>query len=97
MFCYKVHGLPGKKDRILAICDRELIGKVIRKEPLFEVGKEFYGKEICDEEEILEKMKSCTIVNVVGKKIITLCVEKKLITKENVILIGEIPHAQFIK
>lgn len=97
MFCYKVHGLPGKKDRILAICDQELTGKIIRGEPLFEVNKDFYGREICDKEEILQKIKSCTIVNVVGKKIVALCIEKKFITKENVILIGEIPHAQFIK
>jgi hypothetical protein len=97
MFCYKVHQVSGKKDVVLAICDKELSGKIIREYPPFKVSEKFYGENTCGKKEILEKMKGCTIINIVGKKIVDFCIEKNFITRENVILIGDIPHAQIVK
>jgi len=97
MFCYKVHQVPEKKDVVLAICDQELSGKLIRKNPPFKVSEKFYGENACSKEEILEKMKGCTIINIVGKRIVEFCIERNFITRKNVILIGDIPHAQIVK
>jgi len=98
MFCYKLHRTRIEAyELVLAICDKELVGKKLRKEPEFEVNENFYCDKECDAEKALKLIKDCTIANLVGKKIVALALEKKFITKENIILIGDIPHAQIIK
>lgn len=82
---------------VVAICDQNLIGKKIGKNLEFEVKKEFYGNELIDSEKAVELMKKSTIGNLVGKQIVKLAMKKKFITKENVMFIGDIPHAQFIR
>jgi hypothetical protein len=52
---------------------------------------------LVDENKAIELMKKANICNLLGKDIIKIALEKKFITKENIILIGEIPHAQFIQ
>ena len=98
MFYYKLHRNRSEKyELVLGICDEKLVGEKLRKDPKFVVNKDFYYEKECDEEKALELMKKCTIGNLVGKKIVELALSKKFITRENVILIGDIPHAQFIK
>jgi hypothetical protein len=86
------------KDQIVvAICDKELLGKrIVFAQLKVKISKYFYGGEIIDEKKAIYLMESCTIGNLIGEKIIKLAIERKLIAKENVILIGGIPHAQFI-
>ena len=98
MFCYKLHRTRSERyELVLAICDKELVGKTLRKDPEFVVSKEFYYEKECVEEKAVKLMKTCTIANLVGKKIAKLALGKKFITKENVMLIEGIPHAQIIK
>lgn len=97
MFCCKIHKVYESNELVVAICDKELLGKEIRKDPIFRVNEKFYFQKNCDEKEAVELMGKCSIGNLVGKKIVELAIEKKFITKENVILIGNIPHAQFVK
>ena len=98
MFCYKLHRTRIETyELVLAICDKDLVGKKLRKEPEFEVNKSFYCDKECNEEKALKLIKNCTIANLTGKKIVNLALEKKFITRENVILIGDVPHAQIVK
>jgi len=98
MFCYKLHRIRiDGHELVLAICDKELVGKELRKNPMFKVNKNFYSDKECDEKKAVELMKDCTTANIVGKRIVKLALEKKFITQENVILINGIPHAQFVK
>ena len=98
MFCYKLHRTKVEKyELVLGICDSELAGKVLRKNPEFKVNKQFYCDKECGEEKALELLEECTIANLVGKKIVKLALDKNFITKENVILIQGIPHAQIVK
>ena len=97
MFCCKIHKVYKENDIVVAICDKELIGKELRKNPYFKVNEKFYFEKDCNEEEAVDLLKSCTIANLVGKKIVELALKKKFITKENIILIGDIPHAQIVK
>ncbi len=98
MFCYKTHRSRSEKyELVLGVCDKELVGKVLREDPVFRVDEKFYGKKECGEEKILILMKNCTIGNIVGEKIVKLALKKKFITQKNVILIGDVPHAQFVK
>jgi len=95
MFWCKTHSEEG--NLIVAICDEKLLGKKIGKKPRVTVEKGFYEGELIDENKAVELMKKADICNILGKDIIKIALEKKFITKENIILIGDIPHAQFIQ
>lgn len=99
MFWGKVIGV--KQDLILAICDEELIDKTIKAKELdmkIKVTKYFYGEKIIEDEATAVRMMGrCTIANLIGKQIVALAEKHGFITKENIISIGGIPHAQFVK
>ena len=97
MFYCKVHKIHGRNETVIAVCDKSLLGKELRKNPKFEVSKNFYFEKECDKQETLNLLEKCTIANLLGKEIVQLVIDKKFITEENVILIGEIPHAQIVK
>lgn len=87
-----------KHDLVLALCDKKLLGKVFRKDRLkIKISEKFYGGRIVNKEIAIKLMKKATIGNLFGKEIVKLAEENGFITKENVILIDGIPHAQFIK
>ncbi len=86
-----------KEKFVVAICDKDLIGKEIGNEPKITVKESFYRGEIVDEKKALELMKKSNICNLLGKKIVDLALKNKFITKENIIFIGDVPHAQFIQ
>ena len=81
----------------MAICDKNLLGKKIGKELKITVSEAFYGGDLIDEKKALELMKKSIICNLLGKNIIKLAIEKKFIMKENIMFIGDIPHAQFVR
>ncbi len=95
MFWCKTHSAKG--NLIVAICDEELLNKKIGKKPSITIEKKFYGEQLIDDKRAVEFMKKADICNILGKDIIKIALEKKFITKENIILIGDIPHAQFIQ
>lgn len=99
MFWGKVFGV--KHDIVLAICDQDLIDKKItdkRKNLDVRVTKHFYGEKIIEDEATAVRMMGrATIGNLIGKRITALAESHGFITKENVISIGGIPHAQFVK
>lgn len=99
MFWGKVFG--AKHDIVIAICDKELIDKRIRdkKRKLdVKVTKHFYGERMIEDEETAVRMMGrCSIGNLIGKRITALAEKHGFITKENIISIGGIPHAQFVK
>jgi hypothetical protein len=86
-----------KEQLVVAICDEYLSGKEIGKELKIVINEDFYGKEKIDDIRAIELMKKATVCNILGKKIIELALEKRFITKENIMFIDEIPHAQFIR
>lgn len=87
-----------KKDHlVVAICDENILDKEIGNEYKIKIDKKFYGDKLVNDEKACELIKKSTIANLIGKKIIKLVLEKKFITKENIMFIGEIPHAQFVK
>jgi hypothetical protein len=86
-----------KYDLVIAICDEELIDKEIGKNPRVKISKNFYGGLLISEQHALKMMKKATIGNIMGKKIVELAEKSGFITKENIILIDGVPHAQFVK
>jgi len=87
-----------KFNLVIAICDKEIINKKLDyKNVKVKISKNFYGERVIDETTALSLMKRATIGNLIGKRIIKLAKKHDFITKENIISIGGIPHAQFVK
>ena len=93
MFWCKTHNIENQI--ILAICDKELLGKNIGN--YVKISKEFFCDKEVDENEALKLMSESNICNMFGKRITDLAEKKSLIDRKNIILVGEIPHAQFIR
>ena len=88
-----------KFDILVAICDEDIVGKELEVEKNFKVvvNERFYKEKLVSESEALELIQEATIGNLIGTKIVKLAIEKSIISPESVILIGGIPHAQFVK
>ena len=83
---------------LLAACDVELLGKTLKEGKIvFHVNEKFYKGTKVTVEEAVELMKQCTIVNMVGKKIVKKAIEAGLVHPEAVLLIEGIPHAQIVR
>lgn len=95
MFWSKSHSAKGKK--VVAICDENLLEKKIGKDRKVLVKKSFYGGKLINEKEASELMKNSNVCNLLGKDTIELALRNKFITEENVMFIGDVPHAQFIQ
>lgn len=83
---------------LLATCDAELLGKVLREgKIIFEVREEFYKGPKVNVEEAIDLMKQSTVVNMVGEHIVEKAIENGLVHPEAVLKISGVPHAQIIK
>lgn len=92
----KIHDLNGQK--IFASCDKSLLEKKIITDDLeIHFSKSFYGEDEITLEEIIKNINECKSSNIFGKKICNLLLEKKIILKESIIYIDDIPHIQIYK
>ena len=83
---------------LLAACDEELLGKVLRDGKIvFKIGEEFYKGPKMPVEEAVELMQESTIVNMVGENIVKKAIEQGIVHPEAVLNICGVPHAQIVK
>ncbi len=88
----------GRDDIILAACDEEVIGRTFRGDGMkITVSEEFYNGELIPEEAFVERMRSVSIMNLVGERTIALAIENGHVDGSNVLQIGETKHAQVVK
>lgn len=96
MIYVKVHG--NRDSRVLAACDEDALGKVFEGNGIkLAVSKNFYGGELVSEKIFVEYMKLATTMNLVGQKTIFLAVKNGYISKNCVVKIGNVEHAQAVK
>ena len=82
---------------IVAVCDNDLIGKIIEEgKKVLDLSAEFYKGEIKSENEIELSMKIAYSLNIVGKDSIEFAIKIGVIERQNVNTIGGIPYAQSI-
>lgn len=83
-------------DTLLAAVDEELMGKEFRyKKYRLKVTENFYKDVLVGEDTIGELLSICSVANLVGKRCVKRAMELGYISEENVLYIGDIPHAQF--
>jgi hypothetical protein len=86
------------KDRLVAVCDEEILGKTLEGGKVqFKVSESFYKGMLGDVDEAIAAMKQATICNLVGKRIVEAAIECKMVHERAVIYFGDIPHAQIVK
>lgn len=81
----------------VAACDKELCGKTLKfKDIEFHVNPAFYKKEEGTKEDIISILREAVNINLVGKESVDCGIECGVIKKENVLMIGDVPHAQAV-
>ncbi len=80
---------------VVAICDKNLIGKTI-SDGLLEiaVSEYFYNGEEKSEQEVGVIMKNYDNLNIIGKESISLAIRLGIIDKVNILIINGVPHVQ---
>jgi|SRR3989344_2558084 len=79
---------------VLAVCDKNLIGKTFRGKGLkLEITEKFYKGKLVNEEKLLDLIKNAKNINIAGKDSIKIAVKNNVVKKEDVIKIKNIPHA----
>ena len=90
----KIHRSRESPD-VVAVCDRELVNTTIHGETMtVTVTDAFYGKFPAPEEEIRTALQRAGNINLMGERTCRLALEMGLITKDDCIMIGKIPHVQ---
>jgi len=80
---------------IVAVCDEDLLGKTIKGGKIeIKISESFYKGEKKSELYIIEILKKSTNINLIGKESVAAGLKAGIISQENVIDIGGIPHAQ---
>jgi hypothetical protein len=94
----RIHETP--KGKIVAACDKELLGTVLDdgKTTLdLKTYKEFYEGNPADVAGLKNELQRFSSVNLVGKKAVSVALELELVDENTVIYINRIPHIQLYK
>lgn len=97
MIIVKIHdSSDGKK--IIALCDDDILGKSFEEgEKLLDLKSGFYDGKRMPKEEIIDNTQDRNFhVNAVGKESVEFCISRKIINKDNVMTISDIPYAQAV-
>ncbi|MDO8428794.1 MAG: DUF424 family protein [Candidatus Diapherotrites archaeon] len=92
----KIHSYEGKT--ILAACDKELVGRKLKRfDYEIHISEHFYKGKSVSREELKEFMQEFGNINLFGEKTVQLAIELGLITEASIILIDSIPHVVIIQ
>lgn len=96
MIWIKIYTTQG--EIILAACDEDLLGKTFEEGELqLKVSESFYGGERVTQELFMSRLKTATIANLVGRKVVNIASELGMINEDCVLEIDGVPHAQIAK
>jgi hypothetical protein len=83
---------------LLAICDADILGKTLCEGKIvFHVKEQFYNGSKVTVEEAVTMIENSTIINLVGRNVVTKAIEKGYVHPEAVLHIEGVPHAQIVK
>ena len=94
----KIH--ETREGRIVAACDKELIGKVLDDGKIhldLKLSKSFYVGELTTKEELKKALENSVSANLVGKNTVSVALEGGFAQESDVIYINTTPHIQIYK
>ena len=72
---FAVRSMNYQHNRMLNICDAELVGRTLNKSDVtINISKSYFAERIVEENEAEQLLKSASIINMVGKETIALSV-----------------------
>ena len=76
----------------LNICDSKLLGKnIIQNKLNMNISKSYYGEKLVEKEEAKSLLKNSSIINMVGKEIVSLSIQLGIGSKNGIKVISGIP------
>ena len=95
MIYIKIH--KGVGTFVTSVCDSELVGKKFKKGKfVLEVSERFYKGELVDEDKVKDYLENSTNLNIVGERSVDIALKLGLISKEHILIIEGVPHAQSV-
>jgi len=83
---------------MINICDKELVGmKVVDGNLEVNITKDYFEQQVLGEEEVAALLKTCSVANLVGKRIVNKAVEMKLASSISVRNISDVPFLMIFK
>lgn len=89
-----------KEGKIVAVCDEDLIGKVIREgDTILDLDKynTFYKGKTATEKDVKEALRSFHSANLVGKKSVAVAMDSCLVSKSEVLYASGVPYVHIYK
>jgi len=81
-----------QKNKMLNICDFELLGKdIIQNELTMNISKSYYGGQVVNKDEAENLLKTSSIINMVGKDTVSLSIELGIGSEKGVKIISGVP------
>ncbi|MDH3361597.1 MAG: DUF424 family protein [Nitrosopumilus sp.] len=81
-----------QKNSMLSICDADLLGKkIIQDELTMHISESYYGERFVERDEAEDLLKNSSIINMVGKKTVSLSIDLGIASKNGVKIISGIP------
>jgi len=70
---FAVRTVVHQQKRMLNICDADLVGRTLTKSDLMlNISRSYFAERIVEKEEAKELLKTCSIINMVGKETVSL-------------------------
>lgn len=95
----KIH--KTEQGKIVAACDKELIGKVLEEKDGaymdLKTYKDFYVGKPADKDALLNELADFYCANLVGKKVVGIAVEYGVINSRYIKYIKDVPYIQIYK
>ena len=77
---------------MLNICDAELLGRnIVQDELNINISQGYYGEKLVEKEEASILLKKSSIINMVGKETISLCIKLGIGSETGIKTISDIP------
>jgi hypothetical protein len=77
---------------VLNICDAELLGKkIIEGDLTMHISENYYGERFVEKDEAESLLNNSSIINMAGKKTISLALELGIGTKNAVKIVSDVP------
>ena len=85
-------------NRMLNICDAPLLGKELTKDDLtIKIDRNYYGERVVEKNEAISLLKNYSIINIVGKETVSLCIDLGIGSKQGVKEIDNVPFLLVFK
>ncbi|MCQ1538977.1 DUF424 domain-containing protein [Methanocalculus taiwanensis] len=84
--------------QVVAVCDSELLGKTLTEGDIeITVTRDFYGDTPASEEEVRHALTHAGNANIIGTQVVEIAISLGCIKRSSCLMIGSVPHAQFIQ